>query len=440
METNTDNERESNVPETPEIPERDGDIPENAFLIIEGLKIHPLRESVINVGRRLENHIVIDDPRISRTHAQLRVIKGHFVLFDLNSSGGTYVNGQRTSQTVLYPGDLISMAGVTLVFGQDIQHADRVETSPLGEAGSSARPTPTMEKSTIDVKAGGTGSLTHGEARTLDWLEEVAFTAYLPKEGQVAAWHTVRVYAHIWSALEKVREDAKRFDQEIETPRQTPSSASTRIVRGTDITIAPYCEGITFNPERITLQWLEDFHCADFRFMADASLSDAAAHGQISVYVGPLIIGTLEFSMLFTDHAVPSGMDQEAQSKMYATDAIFLSYSHEDAEIALLIRNVVVLTHFNVLIDIDDLRAGQIWNEDLTRMIEGAELFQLLWSSNSSQSKYCQQEWEHALKQNKPEGYIRPVYWQEPLPEPPAELSKFHFTYVELKLPTADAS
>ena len=174
--------------------------------------------------------------------------------------------------------------------------------------------------------------------------------------------------------------------------------------------------------------------------MAEASLSDAAASGQISVYVGPLIIGTLEFSMLFTDHAVPSGMDQEAQSKMYATDAIFLSYSHEDAEIALLIRNVVVLTHYDVLIDIDDLRAGQIWNEDLMRMIEGADLFQLLWSSNSSQSKYCQQEWEHALKQNKPEGYIRPVYWQEPLPEPPPELSKFHFTYVELKLPNSDAS
>ena len=149
METNTNNEPESNDA-----------IPENAFLIIEGVKIHPLKESVINVGRKLENHVVIDDPRISRTHAQLRVIKGHFVLFDLNSTGGTFVNGQRTSRTVLYPGDVISLAGVTLVFGQDIQRTDRVETSPLGEPGSSTHPTVTMEKSTIDVKAGGTESRT----------------------------------------------------------------------------------------------------------------------------------------------------------------------------------------------------------------------------------------------------------------------------------------
>ncbi|HEU0294239.1 MAG TPA: FHA domain-containing protein [Anaerolineales bacterium] len=150
METNTINEPETNIPDTNEA------VPENAFLIIEGLKIHPLKESVINIGRRLENQIVIDDPRISRNHAQLRVIKGHFVLFDLNSTGGTYLNGQRTSQTVLYPGDVISLAGVTLVFGQDIPLTDLVETSPLGEPASSARPTVAIERSTVDVKVGGT--------------------------------------------------------------------------------------------------------------------------------------------------------------------------------------------------------------------------------------------------------------------------------------------
>jgi pSer/pThr/pTyr-binding forkhead associated (FHA) protein len=107
-------------------------IPENAFLIIEGVKVHPLNESVVNIGRRLENQLVIDDPRVSRNHAQLRAIKGRFVLFDLNSTGGTFVNGQRTSQTVLYPGDVISLAGVALIFGQDAPppRADGV-TSPL---------------------------------------------------------------------------------------------------------------------------------------------------------------------------------------------------------------------------------------------------------------------------------------------------------------------
>jgi len=129
-------------------------IPENAFLIVEGVKVHPLRETVVNIGRRLENNLVIDDPRISRNHAQLRAVNGRYVLFDLNSTGGTFVNGQRTSQTVLYPGDVISLAGVALIFGQDNPppRPDLDETSPLRDAGASERPTASLEQKTVDIK------------------------------------------------------------------------------------------------------------------------------------------------------------------------------------------------------------------------------------------------------------------------------------------------
>jgi pSer/pThr/pTyr-binding forkhead associated (FHA) protein len=133
-------------------------LPENAFLIIEGVKVFALTDPVINIGRRLENHLVIDDPRVSRNHAQLRSIKGRFVLFDLNSTGGTFVNGQRTSQTVLYPGDVISLAGVALIFGQDNPpvRPDLAETSPFDgrklEPGMNERPTATVEHKTIDIR------------------------------------------------------------------------------------------------------------------------------------------------------------------------------------------------------------------------------------------------------------------------------------------------
>jgi pSer/pThr/pTyr-binding forkhead associated (FHA) protein len=117
-------------------------IPENAFLIVEGVKVYPLKQGVINIGRRLDNMVVVDDPRVSRNHAQLRSINGRFVVFDLNSTGGTFVNGQRASQSVLYPGDVISLAGVTLIFGQDnpLPRPDLADTSPLGDA-SANRPT-----------------------------------------------------------------------------------------------------------------------------------------------------------------------------------------------------------------------------------------------------------------------------------------------------------
>ncbi len=127
-------------------------IPESAFLILEGRRVYPLQEQVINIGRRLENQLVIDDPRVSRAHAQLRAIKGRFVVFDLNSTGGTFVNGQRTNQTVLYPGDVISLAGVTLVYGQDNPppRPDLKETGPLSQR--SADRTTVVLKDRTDIR------------------------------------------------------------------------------------------------------------------------------------------------------------------------------------------------------------------------------------------------------------------------------------------------
>jgi pSer/pThr/pTyr-binding forkhead associated (FHA) protein len=109
-------------------------IPEDAFVIVDGIKVIPLTQPLIRIGRRLENNLVLDDPRVSRTHAELRAINGRYVLFDLDSTGGTFVNGLKITQSVVYPGDVISLGGVNLVYGQKNPppRLDLKETSPLG--------------------------------------------------------------------------------------------------------------------------------------------------------------------------------------------------------------------------------------------------------------------------------------------------------------------
>ena len=91
----------------------------NAFLIVDGTQVLPLEDTTVNIGRRSDNQLVIDDRRVSRVHAQLRMIKGRYIIFDLDSRGGTFVNEQRVQQCILFPGDVISLAGVPLVFGQE---------------------------------------------------------------------------------------------------------------------------------------------------------------------------------------------------------------------------------------------------------------------------------------------------------------------------------
>lgn len=102
-------------------------LPLNAFLIVNTTDTYPLDLVIVNIGRRLDNQLVINDPRVSRTHAQLRAVRGRYMIFDLNSTGGTYVNGQRVTQHPLRPGDVISLAGVALIYGEDL---------PSGQTGS----------------------------------------------------------------------------------------------------------------------------------------------------------------------------------------------------------------------------------------------------------------------------------------------------------------
>jgi hypothetical protein len=262
-------------------------------------------------------------------------------------------------------------------------------------------------------------------------VDEVSFTARYPKEGNVEKWYTLLVYAHIDTMIKEVRKDAMRFEDQMGEPRESTSRASTKLVRGTEITIVPKCEGITFNPKQTKIKWMENIHRANFRFRADKTLEGDAAKGHINIFVGPVIIGSLIFSMLINDKEIPKEHEQEEHCSMYRKDKIFISYSHKDTDIALAFKRVHKATGYDVLIDIDSLRSGQEWNSELMRMIDNADIFQLFWSKNSKKSKYCKQKWQHALKRDE-EGFIRPLYWQKPLPNPPSELSKYHFEYVEL--------
>jgi hypothetical protein len=93
--------------------------PHGAFLIVDGRKHFPLVSSVVTIGRNQDNDLLLASPHISRKHAQLRVKDGKYVITDLDSTSGTLVNGSPVREARLEPGDVITLANVEMIYGED---------------------------------------------------------------------------------------------------------------------------------------------------------------------------------------------------------------------------------------------------------------------------------------------------------------------------------
>lgn len=99
--------------------EATGTLPGRPFLILEGQRHTNLLAPIVSIGRALDNDVIVEDPRVSRHHAQLRRRYGRYVLYDLGSTGGTQINGYPVEECVLHTGDVLSLAGVQIVYGED---------------------------------------------------------------------------------------------------------------------------------------------------------------------------------------------------------------------------------------------------------------------------------------------------------------------------------
>ena len=92
-----------------------GPLGNSVFLIINR-QIIPLTQAVTRIGRQLDNDIVLHEEYVSRLHAEIRFEEGKYVLYDQQSTGGTFVNSRKVDRCVLNSGDLISLTNIQIMF------------------------------------------------------------------------------------------------------------------------------------------------------------------------------------------------------------------------------------------------------------------------------------------------------------------------------------
>jgi hypothetical protein len=78
---------------------------------------HPVSGETFRIGRHADNELMVADASISRFHAEIKhELNSRYVIRDLESLNGVYVNGRKARTAILSNGDLIELGDVTLKF------------------------------------------------------------------------------------------------------------------------------------------------------------------------------------------------------------------------------------------------------------------------------------------------------------------------------------
>ena len=109
----------------------------------------PLEGDQLIIGRDASNSVAINDAEISRKHSRLTFQGGKYVLEDLGSTNGTFVNGQRLAgQVVLKPGDVVSL-GEQIVLMYDAINQDPGATIASPRHAARVTPPPVQHQSVL---------------------------------------------------------------------------------------------------------------------------------------------------------------------------------------------------------------------------------------------------------------------------------------------------
>jgi len=129
-----------------------------------------LEEATVGLGRDPSNGVQLHDTEVSRQHAELRREGNDYVLADLSSSNGSFVNGKAVASHRLSSGDHIQLGGTLMLYTGP---SEQPEEDLAGKIDISSRPTPDDQSHIVH-------SVTQAEGtRLFDLQTELPRTSWL---------------------------------------------------------------------------------------------------------------------------------------------------------------------------------------------------------------------------------------------------------------------
>ena len=159
-------------------------------------------EGPLSIGRETGNLLQLQDNEVSRRHAEIRRVGGAFVLDDLKSSNGTFVNNRRVERAELTGGDRLQIGRTVMVYAPD--GIDEATFAPVDVVATRAD----VDGSRIirsmgneEVEAAFSPTDTHH-----DWLAKARSNVQVMYRTALAASHTLDIDELLGRILELVFE------------------------------------------------------------------------------------------------------------------------------------------------------------------------------------------------------------------------------------------
>jgi FhaA, N-terminal domain/FHA domain len=97
-----------------------GEVARETVALVDGQTRHEITKPVTVLGRSATCDVRLDDPNVSRRHAELRQQGTSYWIIDLDSTNGVEVNGARVERAKLDQGDKVTVGETELVFAREL--------------------------------------------------------------------------------------------------------------------------------------------------------------------------------------------------------------------------------------------------------------------------------------------------------------------------------